>query len=128
MSEIVTEIKKPSFQNKLDNKAKKLPEPSTAIASLIEALHQLELNDLEAVKAWAEFEMRRKALESAADAPYRPESGDRVVICNSEVSRFNGQRGVVEKVNRIRCTVKLDDGRNIYVFLSNVIPETSSNV
>lgn len=123
MSEVTTEVKKPSFQNKLDNKARKLPAPTGIAATLVESLHQLSLSELEAVKSWTEFEMRRKALEGAADTAYRPESGDRVIICNSEVARFNGQHGIVEKVNRIRCTVKLDDGRNIYVFLSNVTPE-----
>lgn len=116
------ESKKPQFKNKLQSKAAKLPEASESIAPLVKALEQLNLDDLEAVRAYADYEMRRKTLESAVEVEWKPVVGDRITVKNCELVRFNGCSGVVQKVSRIRCIVKLDDGRHGYFFLSNVFP------
>lgn len=114
------ESKKPSFKNKLVAKAAKLPEPNESIAVLVKSLEQLNLDDLEAVRAYADYEMRRKTLESAVEVEWKPVVGDRITVKNCELVRFNGCSGVVQKVSRIRCIVTLDDGRHGYFFLSNV--------
>jgi hypothetical protein len=116
------ENKKPSFKNKLVAKAAKLPEPNESIAVLVKSLEQLTLDDLEAVRAYADYEMRRKTLESAVEVEWKPVVGDRITVKNCELVRFNGCSGVVQKVSRIRCIVTLDDGRHGYFFLSNVFP------
>jgi hypothetical protein len=122
MSENIVTPKKPSFKNKLVAKAAKLPEPNEAIANLVKSLEQLGLDDLEAVRAYADYEMRRKTLESAVEVEWKPVVGDRITVKNCELVRFNGCSGVVQKVSRIRCIVTLDDGRHGYFFLSNVFP------
>jgi len=122
MSENIVTPKKPSFKNKLVTKAAKLPEPNEAIANLVKSLEQLGLDDLEAVRAYADYEMRRKTLESAVEVEWKPVVGDRITVKNCELVRFNGCSGVVQKVSRIRCIVTLDDGRHGYFFLSNVFP------
>jgi hypothetical protein len=122
MSENIVTPKKPSFKNKLVAKAAKLPEPNEAIANLVKGLEQLGLDDLEAVRAYADYEMRRKTLESAVEVEWKPVVGDRITVKNCELVRFNGCSGVVQKVSRIRCIVTLDDGRHGYFFLSNVFP------
>lgn len=120
------ENKKPSFKNKLVAKAAKLPEPNESIAVLVKSLEQLNLDDLEAVRAYADYEMRRKTLESAVEVEWKPVVGDRITVKNCELVRFNGCSGVVQKVSRIRCIVTLDDGRHGYFFLSNVFPAESA--
>jgi hypothetical protein len=122
MTENIVTPKKPSFKNKLVAKAAKLPEPNEAIANLVKSLEQLGLDDLEAVRAYADYEMRRKTLESAVEVEWKPVVGDRITVKNCELVRFNGCSGVVQKVSRIRCIVTLDDGRHGYFFLSNVFP------
>jgi hypothetical protein len=122
MTENIVTPKKPSFKNKLVAKAAKLPEPNEAIANLVKGLEQLGLDDLEAVRAYADYEMRRKTLESAVEVEWKPVVGDRITVKNCELVRFNGCSGVVQKVSRIRCIVTLDDGRHGYFFLSNVFP------
>jgi hypothetical protein len=123
MSEsVIASSKKPSFKNKLLARAAKLPSPNESIANLVKSLEQLGLDDLEAVRAYADYEMRRKTLESAIDVGRKPVVGDRVTMKNCELVRFNGCSGVVQKVSRIRCIVTLDDGRHGYFFLSNVFP------
>jgi len=122
MTENIVTPKKPSFKNKLVAKAAKLPEPNEAIANLVKGLEQLGLDDLEAVRAYADYEMRRKTLESAVEVEWKPVIGDRITVKNCELVRFNGCSGVVQKVSRIRCIVTLDDGRHGYFFLSNVFP------
>ncbi len=116
------ESKKPQFKNKLQSKAAKLPEASESVAPLVKALEQLTLDDLEAVRAYADYEMRRKTLEGAVEVQWKPEVGERIIVKNCELVRFNGCSGVVQKVSRIRCIVTLDDGRHGYFFLSNVFP------
>lgn len=116
------ENKKPQFKNKLQSKAAKLPEASESVAPLVKALEQLTLDDLEDVRAYADYEMRRKTLECAVEVEWKPEVGNRITVKNCELVRFNGCSGVVQKVSRIRCIVKLDDGRHGYFFLSNVFP------
>lgn len=122
MSTNIENPKKPSFKNKLNSKAAKLPPANDQIAPLVSALEQLGLDDLEAVRAYADYEMRRKTLEGAVEVQWKPSVGDRITVKNCELVRFNGCSGVVEKVSRIRCVVTLDDGRHGYFFLSNVFP------
>lgn len=116
------ENKKPSFKNKLIARAAKLPSPNESIALLVKGFELLNLDDLEAVRAYADYEMRRKTLESTVGVEWKPVVGDRVTMKNCELVRFNGCSGVVQKVSRIRCIVTLDDGRHGYFFLSNVFP------
>jgi len=123
MSEsVIASSRKPSFKNKLLARAVKLPVPNESIALLVKGFELLNLDDLEAVRAYADYEMRRKTLENAIDVEWKPVVGDRVTMKNCELVRFNGCSGVVQKVSRIRCIVTLDDGRHGYFFLSNVFP------
>lgn len=118
----IASSRKPSFKNKLIARAAKLPSPNESIALLVKGFELLNLDDLEAVRAYADYEMRRKTLESAVGVEWKPVVGDRVTMKNCELVRFNGCSGVVQKVSRIRCIVTLDDGRHGYFFLSNVFP------
>lgn len=120
--------KAPAHMAKVDKLANQLPELSGDSATLFVALQNLSTADLNCVLAHLNVEIRRRGVMSIASHVQEDGStkgltvGQRVKI-RSGNPKFLGQYGVVEKVARLRCYVRLNGrDRADYFFIADAEP------
>lgn len=125
----------PAHLAKVDKVAAQLPMLSTDASVLVTAASQMATADIYAVINHLQIAVRRRGITMIAQGQARGDGklavGDRVTVISAQNPTHIGKTGTVDKVQRIRCYVKLDgkiysqkDGRpsGDYFFHSDVRP------
>lgn len=120
----------PADMSKVNKVAAQLPPLSPDAQLLFNAANNMSTADINSLVSHLNISIRRRGVQAVAQGSTGPSSlkvGDRVTI-RSGPPRFIGQSGVVSKVQRIRCYVRLD-GRNKddYFFIADTSPISMSS-
>lgn len=113
----------PAHMSKVNKVAAQLPALSPDAQLLFTAANNMASADINSLVSHLNISIRRRGVQAIAQGSTGPSSlkvGDRVTIRSGQ-PRFVGQSGVVSKVQRIRCYVRLD-GRNKddYFFIADI--------
>ncbi len=124
----------PAHLAKVDKVASQLPALSADASAVVAAANNMSTADICTTIAHLQIAVRRRGINAIAQGAARGiqklEVGGRVRIKSATNPRFVGQFGTLDKVQRIRCYVKLDgkdyavkDGRPTgdYFFTSDVV-------
>jgi hypothetical protein len=117
----------PAHMVKVNKIAAQLPQLSVDAAVLFAAVNNMSTADMNSLVQHINVSIRRRGVTAMAQGRVgKLEPGNRVRIVSGD-TRFLGQEGVVSKVQRIRCYVRID-GRNKddYFFCSDVVSSAAT--
>lgn len=98
----------PAHLAKINKVAAQLPALSADASFLVDSANEMTTADICSAIAYLQIAVRRRGVTALADAP-KLNVGDRVSIASASNPRFIGQMGTVNKVQRIRAYVTLDN-------------------
>jgi len=98
----------PAHLAKINKVAAQLPALSADASFLVDSANEMSTADICSAIAYLQIAVRRRGVTALADAP-KLNVGDRVSIASASNPRFIGQMGTVNKVQRIRAYVTLDN-------------------
>jgi type IV secretory pathway VirB10-like protein len=98
----------PAHLAKINKVAAQLPALSADASFLVDSANEMTTADICSAIAYLQIAVRRRGVTALADAP-KLNVGDRVSVSSASNPRFIGQMGTVNKVQRIRAYVTLDN-------------------
>jgi len=98
----------PAHLAKINKVAAQLPALSADASFLVDSANDMTTADICSAIAYLQIAVRRRGITALADAP-KLNVGDRVSVSSASNPRFIGQMGTVNKVQRIRAYVTLDN-------------------
>jgi len=100
-------------------KNRKLPALSTAASDVLEQFAQLDATDRTQFMVVANERIRADSASASRELETKFEIGDEVVV-RSGVAEAIGLTGTIDEARRVRLFVKLENGKRVYLFTSDV--------
>lgn len=115
---------KPAHMTKVEKVAAQLPPLSSDASVLFAAANNMSTSDITSLVAHLNIVIRRRGVVAVAQGTASPavKPGARVSVRGGQ-AKFIGQSGIVTRVQRIRCYVRLDGrDKDDYFFIADVAP------